>query len=256
MAKSARYGQLWSREELILAFELYCRIPFAKTKSSNPEVRKLAAVIDRTPASVARKLGNFGAFDPELQKRNISGLGHGSKLDEEVWNEFNSDWDSLIRQAQQLRRKFKILEEPETIWAQPEGPSERVVKSKQRLHQSFFRESVLSSYVGRCAITGLSITECLIASHIVPWSESKAERANPRNGICLNATMDRLFDSGLLTICDDFTIDISAKVRSIKDAPVTELITSYQGKSIILPERFLPNKEFLNWHRSNRFQNN
>lgn len=254
MASSSRYGQLWARDELVLAFELYCRIPFAKTKSSNPEVRKLAAVIDRTPASVARKLGNFGAYDPELQKRNISGLGHGSKLDEQIWNEFNHDWNSLIRQAQQVRRKYDKLEEPETIWAQPKGPGERVVKSKQRLHQAFFRESVLSSYVGRCAITGLSIAECLIASHIVPWSESEETRANPRNGICLSATMDRLFDCGLLTIRDDFTIEVSCKIMSVKDAPVVELVASHQGRAIILPERFLPEKEYLAWHRKHRFQ--
>lgn len=51
------YGAPWTRKELILAFDLYCRIPFKKTNASNPEVQRLASLIDRTPASVARNWG-------------------------------------------------------------------------------------------------------------------------------------------------------------------------------------------------------
>jgi hypothetical protein len=79
-ARPANDGQLWTREHLILAFELYCRIPFQRTKATDSRVKELAALLHRTPASVARKLGNFGAFDPQLAARNISGLTHGSKL--------------------------------------------------------------------------------------------------------------------------------------------------------------------------------
>ncbi len=74
------YGAPWLRDELILAFDLYCRIPFKKTKASNPEVISLAKLLDRSPAAVARKLGNFGSFDPELQKQQVTGLLHASKL--------------------------------------------------------------------------------------------------------------------------------------------------------------------------------
>ncbi|MDY6908911.1 MAG: HNH endonuclease family protein [Thermodesulfobacteriota bacterium] len=82
--RGSRYGQTWTREELILAFDLYCRIPFQQTKASNPKVQELAALIGRTPSSVARKLGNFGAFDQELQRSGISGLIHASKLDNDL----------------------------------------------------------------------------------------------------------------------------------------------------------------------------
>jgi putative restriction endonuclease len=77
-----RYGVPWSRNELILAFELYCRIPFQKTKASNSEVQELAKILGRTPASVARKLGNFGAFDPELRKAKTSYRGVSLKNSE------------------------------------------------------------------------------------------------------------------------------------------------------------------------------
>jgi putative restriction endonuclease len=49
--EQAAYGSAWSREELILALYLYCQIPFAQTKASNPEVIRLAELLGRTPSS-------------------------------------------------------------------------------------------------------------------------------------------------------------------------------------------------------------
>jgi hypothetical protein len=161
-------GQPWTREQLVLAFELYCRIPFQRTKANDTRVKDLAGLIDRTPASVARKLGNFGAFDPQLAARDISGLTHGSKLDKAVWSEFHQDWSGLVVLAHEIRSELKPDGRPQQPLVQPEGPSERVATGKQRLHQSFFRDAVLSSYNNRCCITGLPIVECLVAGHIIP----------------------------------------------------------------------------------------
>ncbi len=72
------YGAPWTRDELVLALDLYCRIPFRQTKATNPQVVSLARLIGRSPAGVARKLGNFGAFDPELQRRGVSGISSAS----------------------------------------------------------------------------------------------------------------------------------------------------------------------------------
>lgn len=69
--KSLRYGQDWNRDEQILALYLYCQISFKKTKANNPEVIKFANLLGRTPSSVARKLGNFGAFDSRLAAQGI-----------------------------------------------------------------------------------------------------------------------------------------------------------------------------------------
>ena len=59
----------WSREETILAYELYCRTPFGRIHSRNPEIIELANLIGRTSGSVALKMSNLARFDPELQKR-------------------------------------------------------------------------------------------------------------------------------------------------------------------------------------------
>lgn len=253
-SRPANDGQPWTRDELILAFELYCRIPFQRTKATDSRVKELAARLRRTPASVARKLGNFGAFDPQLAARDITGLTHGSKLDRAIWDEFHADWNGLIVRAHELRRRQEPLSrEPEALTA-PTGPSEKIVTVKQRLHQAFFRDAVISSYNTRCCVTGIPIVECLIAGHIVPWSVDELRRADPTNGVCMSATFDRLFDCGLITIEDNLTLCVSNRVRGLKDKNAADLIAARHGQKINPPARFYPDAACLRWHRENRFQ--
>ncbi|TWT44550.1 hypothetical protein RAS1_09650 [Phycisphaerae bacterium RAS1] len=251
--RPANDGHPWTRDQLILAFELYCRVPFGRITSRNPLIRELAAHLGRTPASVARKLGNFGAFDPELAARNISGLTHGSKLDRAIWDEFHKNWNGLVVCAHELRRELAPGREPEPI-NPPTGPSEKIVSVKQRLHQAFFRAAVISSYNNRCCVTGLPLLECLVAGHIVPWSVDERRRADPTNGVCLSATFDRLFDCGLITIDDDLTLRVSGRVRTLTDQAAAELVAARHGQKIIPPARFYPDRACLRWHRENRFQ--
>lgn len=254
VTRPANDGQAWKREDLILAFELYCRIPFQRTKATDARVKALAVVLHRTPASVARKLGNFGAFDPQLAARNISGLSHGSKLDKAVWDEFHADWNGLVALANDMRRELSPQESVDRLLSAPTGPSERVVTAKQRLHQSFFRDAVISSYNARCCVTGLPILECLVAGHIIPWMVDERRRADPTNGLCMSATFDRLFEFGLMTIEDDLTLSVSNSVRDLKDQAVAELVSSHHGQKIKPPYRFYPDPDCLRWHRENRFR--
>jgi putative restriction endonuclease len=251
---ATNYGKPWTRDELILAFELYCRISFQQTKASNPQVQALATRLARSPASIARKLGNFGAFDPELKKRNISGLGHGSKLDREVWEEFHRDWNGLVAKAHELGARFALPIEITSGLIPPLGPSETLAVRKQRIHQRFFREAVLSSYQGTCCITGLSLRACLVASHIVPWSAQEDLRSDPANGLCLSATFDRLFDSGYLTVTRDYRVRVSNRLLRTGTGPVSELICRYHDKPILRPHRFLPSHQHLEWHLQNAFR--
>jgi putative restriction endonuclease len=250
----SKYGALWTREESILAFELYCRIPFQRTKANNPAVQELARLLGRTPASVARKLGNFGAFDPELRRKEISGLTHTSKLDRQVWDEFHADWNELVWTANEiLAEKWNAIE-PRHPFRQPSGPSETVRLTKQRVHQNFFREAILSSYSATCCVTGLAIPECLIASHILPWSEDERFRTDPTNGLCLSATFDRLFEAGLMTVTSDLIVRFSSRVTESKSRVDEQLLGRYHGHPIRRPHRFLPGLDYLSWHHTNRFR--
>ena len=55
----------WTREELILAFNLYCKLPYGQFNNRNSEVKILADLIVRTPGAVAYKLVNFVSLDPK-----------------------------------------------------------------------------------------------------------------------------------------------------------------------------------------------
>ncbi|MFT6334543.1 MAG: putative restriction endonuclease, partial [Halioglobus sp.] len=83
----------WSREETIVAFNVYCKVPFKSSSKTNPTVIKYAKILGRTPSSLNMKIGNLGRLDPELKKQGIVGLKHGAKMEEIVWDEFHGNWD-------------------------------------------------------------------------------------------------------------------------------------------------------------------
>jgi len=126
--------------------------------------------------------------------------------------------------------------------------------TKQRVHQSFFRDAILSSYATTCCVTGLTIPECLIASHIVPWREDERYRTDPTNGLCLSATFDRLFEAGLMTVTLDLVVCFSPRITESKRPVDEELLCRYHGHPIRRPHRFLPAMERLVWHQQNRFK--
>lgn len=67
-------NKIWTYDETLLAFELYCRIPFGKINSTHPEIIKLALLLNRTPAAVSMKMCNLARLDPEEIARGIKGL--------------------------------------------------------------------------------------------------------------------------------------------------------------------------------------
>ena len=120
---------------------------------------------------------------------------------------------------------------------------------KQRVNQSFFRSTVLSSYYFKCCITGLSIPDFLVASHIIPWSKNVEQRLNPRNGVCLNSIHDAAFDRGYITITPEFTVKVSNVFGDFeKEKAVQDFFMKYKNQKITVPDRFLPSQEFLDYH--------
>src|SRR5664280_2628054 len=231
----------WTRDELIVAFNLYCRTPFGRIHIRNPEIKALASALGRTPSSVSWKLANFARLDPALQKRQIRGATHGSRAEEEIWEEFHQNWDALTFESQRLMAQLKgvppeALVPPEVF---PEGKT-RDAMVKTRVNQSFFRSAVLAAYDCKCCVTGLSMPELLTASHIVPWAIDTKNRTNPRNGLCLNAIHDRAFDCGLITVTPDYRVVISGALKrslKAKDSLSKTLLLDYEGQSIKLPDQ-------------------
>lgn len=250
--------KLWTREELILAINLYCKLPFGRLHRSNPKVIKLSELIGRTPSSVAYKLVNFASLDPSLKKRGIRGASNASKLDKIIWDEFYNNWNELPYESEKLLSKFenKSIEELNDIDLS-ELPKGRMREQtvKVRVNQSFFRSSILASYNNTCCITGITQPELLIAGHIKPWSLDCENRLNPRNGIAINALHDKAFENGLITITPEYRIQISNSILNEKKTEAIEkYFLQYQDKEIILPSKFLPDVRFLKFHNEHRFQ--
>ena len=65
-------NNIWTKEETIIAFNVYCKVPFRSSSKTNPMVIKYANIIGRSPSALNMKIGNFGRLDPELKKQGIS----------------------------------------------------------------------------------------------------------------------------------------------------------------------------------------
>jgi putative restriction endonuclease len=240
---------LWTREECILAINLYCKIPFGQMHASNKDVKDLAVLINRSPAAVARKLGNFASFDPKLRQRGVKGLENASKLDKQIWQEYMEHWDEAFIRGEQLlaTKKHSTLEQLNNIDLDnlPQG-RERESVVRVRINQMLFRRMVLTNYNNRCCITGLDVPELLVASHILPWSRDHHNRLNPRNGLALNALHDKAFDCGLLTITPDLQIKISERFYKAEQEPsIRNNFIAYDGKPILESQKFSPDGGFL-----------
>ncbi len=232
----------WTRRDQVLVLELYSRMPFGKMHKTNPDVIELAAFLERSPSSVAMKLGNYASLDESLDQKGLDGA---TKADRETWSEFFANPEQFLKTARSIRSIDGEWSEPD----EPEPPElregEDIVRLvKTRKNQSLFRAMVLSSYDATCAITGLSHPELLVASHIVPWRINKAARLDPRNGICLNPLHDRAFDEGLITLNSDFSVRCSPRFvvpNSLRD--------QFEGRTAKPPTKFRPLPEYLEYHR-------
>ena len=207
----------WTRDETIIAFNVYCKIPFKESSKTNPVVIKYAKILRRSPSALNMKIGNLGRLDPMLKAQGITGLVHGAKIEQEVWDEFYANPDKLAYESECLIAKFsqRNVEDVANIDTTnlPEG-KERIAIVKQRVNQSFFRSAVLSSYNSRCCISGINTPELLESCHIVDWAEDNTNRTNPENGLCLNVLFHKAYDKHLLGRTPDFKIVISEKMLS------------------------------------------
>lgn len=257
---SRRLG--WTRQQLLVAFNLYCQIPFGKLHSRNPEIIKYAELIGRTPSALAMKLTNIASLDPVITSSGRRGLKGASSADKEMWNEMQNDWENFAIESFQAMRVFDEDSNEEEITNFKKviddtidyRGSNKTVKTTVRIGQGFFRKAVLSAYDYKCCISGLSIPSLLIASHIIPWRADEENRMNPRNGLSLSMLHDKAFDIGIITINENMTVRVSQKLLNNKDEFFTTALLNYDGKQINIPNKFQPNSDFLAYHRENIFE--
>lgn len=265
-------GRAWTHHELMIAMNLYCKLPFGQLDHRNPLIIEVAQKLGRTPSSLSMKLCNLASLDPRQQARGIKGLVSTSKGDREIWDEFNSDWERygvaseerlqllLGKTAEEEPSASKVTKKSQKQPAiklpvnTPIGPTETIMTTKARLGQRFFRQSVLASYNCRCCITGNPIPELLVASHILPWGINPEHRLNPRNGLCLAQTQDAAFDRGLITFDEDFRLVLGSYLREhLTNEALERNFFVYEGKQIQMPDKFRPDSDFMQKHRNEIF---
>ena len=261
-------GKPWTTDELLIAMNVYCKLPFGQLDHRHPLIREVAQKLGRTPSSLSMKLCNLASLDPNHHARGVKGLKGASNADRDMWEAFNSDWEGygitseeklqqLLGQTDEVvsiipdagikgKRKAEI-KMPRTI---PVGPTEMVTTTKVRIGQRFFRQSVLASYNTRCCITGNPIPELLVASHILPWGNYPEQRLNPHNGLCLAQTQDAAFDRKLITFDEEYRLLIGPHLREfLPNEALEREFLFYEGKQMQLPDKFLPDGEFMRIHR-------
>ena len=71
----------------------------------------------------------------------------------------------------------------------------------------------------------------------------------------MNSIHDKAFDRGFITITTDFKILVSKFFDDYSnEQAVNDFFRKHQNQPIILPDRFLPSKEFLNFHYNEIFK--
>lgn len=254
--------RLWTRDEFILVMNLYTKIRYGQFNNRNPEVIKLAKLINKTPGAVAYKLVHLSSQDPYHQNRGIKGLANPGKNAIEIYREFRENWDEMLFQSEVLLAKYKNknieTEHPEWNDDYLKGlrkkglDKERLLKT--RVNQSLFRRIITNNYSNSCSVCSLNIDKLLVASHILKWSENEKERLNPENGLCLCNIHDKAFEDGFIGITGDYKINISEDLASIPEETYVALFKRHQNQKIIMPDKFYPNKEFLDYHYSSNFR--
>jgi len=149
---SARTG--WTRQQLLVALNLYCQMPFGKMHSRNPEIIKHAELIGRTPSALAMKLTNIASLDPAITSTGRKGLEGAAAADKAMWEEMQADWEHFAIEAQHAASIFGVTTEFGAAVDDTSTPDEvvdytgsnKTVRTTTRVGQDFFRRSVLSAY--------------------------------------------------------------------------------------------------------------
>jgi hypothetical protein len=97
------------------------------------------------------------------------------------------------------------------------GETTRKQLVEARIGQGLFRKNVIGVW-GRgeqCVVTGVSVRDVLVASHIKPWKVATTEeRLAGWNGLLLAAHLDRLFDRYLISFDGSGKIVISQRLTT------------------------------------------
>lgn len=127
----------------------------------------------------------------------------------------------------------------------------------ERGREGRFRIGVITAYDYTCALTGyrlVTLTSGTIvdAAHIHQFARSRNNNLN--NGIALSKNAHWLFDNGLWSLRDDYTV-LVAERHFAEVGESALLLSGAKDKKITLPvnSSHWPAQKHLEWHRNHKF---
>ncbi|KPB02939.1 HNH endonuclease [Ahrensia marina] len=169
------------------------------------------------------------------------------------------EWPDRIDETDS--EKVGDLETPSGFSDNPQAgfsnePFERVIVeslTRRKWRDRKFQQNIRIAYDRTCAFTSLRLINGLgcpevEAAHIRPVKNGGNDSI--RNGIALSGTVHWMFDRGLLSLADDFTIMESRHLNH----DVSHLLNANKKAKVPMDTRFQPHPHYLNWHRENVFK--
>lgn len=159
----------WTRDELILALELYLRVNPIHVSEKHPEIIELSEFLNKLPIhplnqqidrfrntnGVYMKLCNFLRFDPSYTGK---GLERGGQLEKEIWDEYADDKNRLINTVKAIRNAASIIPPPKD---EIELETEELFNEGRILTQLHIRRERNQKVVKRKKETVLNMTGAL-----------------------------------------------------------------------------------------------
>jgi len=168
----------WTRDELLVALNLYHKLTFGQMHSRQPAIMALAEKLGRGPNSLAMKLCNFASLDPALKMRGIKDCLELARWTGRSGRSFTRIWLKLLRLARRRSANYSDADEGSEVEVTPKdgvrirkvpaGPTEIKTTVKMRRGQEYFRQAVLNNFGGAVESVALPsrATHCLSQSTI------------------------------------------------------------------------------------------
>jgi 5-methylcytosine-specific restriction protein A len=167
LAEQPSRNPAWSRDELILALDLYVRFQGNPPGKISPEIIGLSEMLGRiaggseggdasfrNPNGVYMKMMNFRRFDPIYQAQGKTGLTRGNKLEEVIWKEFASDPTRLAEIAAAIRANVETSYESSNEILEIEEADEGRVLTRAHLVRERSRKLVEARKAASLRATG------------------------------------------------------------------------------------------------------
>ena len=148
---------------------------------------------------------------------------------------FIAGWDGNA-----LKARITFGFPDEQTMAAPDNALERryaLRAVKQRLHQASFRESVITAYNGRCALSGLPEQRLLDAAHIIADKDERLGQPVVSNGLPLSKIHHAAFDAHLIGIDPEYRLHVSERLLDQNDGSLLEALKQLNGGTVHLPSR-------------------